>query len=414
MIQETTLVNGLRIITDFMPHTRSTSISLGVQVGSRNEQDNIAGVAHFIEHLLFKGTKNMPDPLQISETIEKTGGTLNAATEHESTIYWCKIVSDFTKQSLKLLFDMLQNSLFNPKSIELERHVIIEELNGVNDDPSSRTEAILDELMWPSTALGRDIAGTKETVTYISREEILNFLSTHYVGSNIVLSVAGQLKHDQVVDAAQQNSAKMSTGEKIEIPKIVSTQSSRQFRSEYRDTEQIHMSMGFPGVSRRDPDRYAVDLLCTILGEGMSSRLFNEIREKRGLAYDIGSGVLHFNDIGSIQVFAGLHKNKYEEAIDVIVSELDRCKYDVAESELNKVKSLVSGRLKLRLEDTRFVSGWNLSQELSSSEIRSPEDVLHNIEAVTVSDVTKVARKYMTYDRMNISVVGPVGETDLV
>ena len=412
MIQETTLVNGLRIITDFMPHTRSTSISLGVQVGSRNEQDNIAGVAHFIEHLLFKGTKDMPDPLQISETIEKTGGTLNAATEHESTIYWCKIVSDFTKQSLKLLFDMLQNSLFSPKSIELERHVIVEELNGVNDDPSSRTEAILDELMWPCTALGRDIAGTKETVTSISREEILNFLSTHYVGSNIVLSVAGQLKHDQVVDAAQQYSAKMSTGEKIEIPEIVSTQSSRQFRSEYRDTEQIHMSMGFPGVSRRDPDRYAVDLLCTILGEGMSSRLFNEIREKRGLAYDIG--VLHFNDIGSIQVFAGLHKNKYEEAIDVIVSELDRCKYDVAESELNKVKSLVSGRLKLRLEDTQFVSGWNLSQELSSSEIRSPEEVLRNIEAVTVSDVTKVARKYMTYDRMNISIVGPVGETSLV
>jgi predicted Zn-dependent peptidase len=356
----------------------------------------------------------MPDPLQISETIEKTGGTLNAATEHESTIYWCKIVSDFTKQSLELLFDMLQNSLFNPKSIELERHVIIEELNGVNDDPSSRAEAILDELMWPCTALGRDIAGTKETVTSISREEILNFLSTHYVGSNIVLSVAGQLKHDQVVDAAQQYSANMSTGEKIKIPEIVSTQSSRQFRSEYRDTEQIHMSMGFPGVSRRDPDRYAVDLLCTILGEGMSSRLFNEIREKRGLAYDIGSGVLHFNDIGSIQVFAGLHKNKYEEAIDVIVSELDRCKYDVAESELNKVKSLVSGRLKLRLEDTQFVSGWNLSQELSSSEIRSPEEVLRNIEAVTVSDVTKVARKYMTYDRMNISIVGPVGETSLV
>lgn len=414
MIQETTLANGLRIITDFMPHTRSTSISLGVQVGSRNEQDNIAGVAHFIEHLLFKGTKDMPDPLQISETIEKTGGTLNAATEHESTTYWCKIVSDFTKQSLKLLFDMLQNSLFNPKSIELERHVIIEELNGINDDPSSRTEAILDELMWPCTALGRDIAGTKETVTSMSREEILNFLSTHYVGSNIVLSVAGQLKHDQVVDAAQQYSAKMSTGEKIEIPEIVSTQSSRQFRSEYRDTEQIHMSMGFPGVSRRDPDRYAVDLLCTILGEGMSSRLFNEIREKRGLAYDIGSGVLHFDDIGSIQVFAGLHKNKYEEAIDVIVSELDRCKYDVAESELNKVKSLISGRLKLRLEDTQFVSGWNLSQELSRSEIRSPEDVLRDIEAVTVSDVTKVARKYMTHDRMNISIVGPVGETSLV
>ena len=167
-------------------------------------------------------------------------------------------------------------------------------------------------------------------------------------------------------------------------------------------------------MSRRDPDRYAVDLLCTILGEGMSSRLFNEIREKRGLAYDIGSGVSHFDDIGSIQVFAGLHKNKYEEAIDVIVSELDRCKYDIAESELNKVKSLITGRLKLRLEDTRFVSGWNLSQELSTSKIRSPEDVLRDIEAVTVSEVTKVARKYMTHDRMNISIVGPIGKTSLI
>tara|TARA_B100000315_G_C14526025_1_gene563863 strand:- start:984 stop:1508 length:525 start_codon:yes stop_codon:yes gene_type:complete len=174
------------------------------------------------------------------------------------------------------------------------------------------------------------------------------------------------------------------------------------------------MSMGFPGVGRRDPDRYAVDLLCTILGEGMSSRLFNEIREKRGLAYDIGSGVLHLDDIGSIQVFAGLHKNKYEEAIDVIVSELDRCKYDVPESELDKVKSLVSGRLKLRLEDTRFISGWNLSQELSSSEIRSPDEVLRDIQAVTVSDVTKVARKYMRHDRMNVSIVGPIREPSVI
>ncbi len=414
MIQQTTLANGLRVVTDSMPHTQSASISLGVQVGSRHEQDNIAGVAHFIEHLLFKGTKNMPDSLQISETIEQTGGTLNAATEHESTIYWCKIVSDFTKQSLNLLFDMLQNSLFQPKSIELERHVIIEELNGVNDDPSSRTEAILDELMWPCTALGRDIAGTKDTVTCMSREEILNFLSTHYVGSNIVLSVAGQLEHNQVVEAAQQYSAQMSTGEKVDTTEIISTQSSRRFRSEYRDTEQIHMSMGFPGVGRRDPDRYAVDLLCTILGEGMSSRLFNEIREKRGLAYDIGSGVLHLDDIGSIQVFAGLHKNKYEEAIDVIVSELDRCKYDVPESELDKVKSLVSGRLKLRFEDTRFISGWNLSQELSNSEIRSPDEVLRDIQAVTVSDVTKVARKYMRHDRMNVSIVGPIREPSVI
>ena len=150
-----------------------------------------------------------------------------------------------------------------------------------------------------------------------------------------------------------------------------------------------------------------------ILGEGMSSRLFNEIREKRGLAYDIGSGVLHFDDIGSIQIFAGLHKNKYEEAIDVIVSELDRCKNDITESELSKVKSLITGRLKLRLEDTRFVSGWNLSHELSSSEIRSPEDVLRDIEAVTVFDVTKVARKYMRHDRMNISIVGPIGKPGL-
>lgn len=410
-MHKTTLPNGIRVITQSMPHSNSTSIDLGIDVGSRHELEHLSGVSHFIEHLLFKGTENKPSAIEISETIEKTGGILNAATEHESTIYWCKVVATERTKGLELLLDMVQNSLFNPKEIELERHVIIEEINSVNDFPNSRADAMLDELMWEGDPLGRDIAGNKDSVASMSRIDIIDFMNSHYTGNNIVCSVAGRLEHDQMVESVERCTRSIIPGNKTFLPQVSSNQCFPKHRYEYRDTEQIHMSLGFPGVSRKSPDRYPVDLLAAILGEGMSSRLFSELREKRGLVYDIGSGTSHFHDTGVIHISAGLKKTEYLETIEIIFREIQRCMSDVNQGELDKIKSLFAGRLQLRLEDTKFVSGWNISHELAYGEALSPENVLALIKDVALDDVINVAHKYLSKQKANISLVGPIKDS---
>ena len=407
-MHKTTLPNGIRVITESMPHSNSTSIDLGIDVGSRHEPEPISGVSHFIEHLLFKGTENRPSPIKISETLERTGGILNAATEHESTIYWCKVIATEREKGLELLLDMVQNSLFNPKEIELERHVIIEEINSVNDFPNSRAEAILDELMWKGNSLGRDIAGNKSSVISMSRIDIIDFMKLHYTGNNIVCSVAGKLEHDQIVEIVERFTRSIDPGNKSHFPKISFDQCSPRHRNEYRDTEQVHMSLGFPGVNRQSPDRYPIDLLTAILGEGMSSRLFSELREKRGLVYDIGSEATHFHDTGAIHISAGLKKTEYLETIEVIFQEIERCMSDINQVELAKIKSLFAGRLQLRLEDTKFVSGWNISHELGHGDVLSPKNVLDLVKEVTLDDVIRVAHQYLSKQKANISLVGPI------
>lgn len=404
---KTTLTNGLRIITSEMPHTRSVSICVYIGVGSRYETPEQAGVSHYLEHMVFKGTKSRPEPQEISAVIERTGGILNAATEHESTVYWCKVAQPYFRESLELLLDILRNSLFEQDAIDKERMVVIEELNMVNDYPNYKVDALIDEMLWPEHPLGRDIGGSKESVNGISRQMMLDFMDEHYTPSNIVISVAGNVRHADVVDCAESSSKGWQDGPPSSWTPFVGAQQEPHSHVEYRKTEQVHMSIGLPGISLTHPDRYAIDLLSVILGEGMSSRLFVEVREKRALAYDVHSGVSHFLDTGAFVVTAGVDPKRVYDAVQTILEQIGSLCEVVPAEELDKAKRLSAGRLQLRMEDTRVVASWAGNQEILVGEIQELDDVISHLDAVTAEDLSRVANERLVTDKLNMAVVGP-------
>lgn len=405
--QKTTLDNGLRILTSEMPHTRSVSISLYVGVGSRYESDEEAGISHFIEHMLFKGTESRPTPQEISGVIEETGGIINAGTEHELTVYWCKVAHDYMKESIELFLDMVRNPTMEADSIEKERLVVIEELSMVNDYPNYKVDALIDEMLWPSHPLGRDIGGSKETVTGITRQMLVDHMTKHYTPSNIVISVAGNVSHEEVVDLIDSQCNGWKSAAANDWKPFETIQSVPVSQVEYRPTEQAHLSIAVPGYSMFHPDRYALDLLSVILGEGMSSRLFVEVREVKGLAYDVHSGVSHFLDTGAFVVSAGVDPTRIYEAVETILEQISSLKDAVTEEELNKAKQLSTGRLQLRMEDTRAVSSWMGSQEMLLGHVSDFDEVVEHVKGVSLDNALKVANEILVTDRLNMAVVGP-------
>ena len=412
--QLTTLDSGLRIVTSEMPHARSVCINLFVGVGSRYESPDRAGVSHFVEHLVFKGTERRPTAKEISGVVEGVGGVLNARTEQELTVYWSKVALDHCAEAIDLLFDMLRHSVYADEEIEKERLVVFEELNMVNDFPNQKVDALIDELLWPGHPLGRDIAGTRDSVASITRDVMLDHVSRYYTPSNIIVSVAGNVPHEQIVDQVVELSQDWSPHPVPGWEPFVHSQSAPQLRSEYRSTEQAHLSIAMPGLPMVHPDRYALDLLNVILGEGMSSRLFIEVRENRGLAYDVHSDVTHFRDCGAILISAGVDPKRIYTAVDTILAEVGRLREGVPEQELEKAKRLSAGRLTLRMEDTRVVAGWMGAQELLIGEILEPDEVVRRVDRVSSGDVRRVANDLIVTSGLNMAVVGPCrGKTRL-
>ena len=405
--RKTTLDNGMRVVTRAMPHTYSVSISVFVGVGSRYEPAERAGISHVVEHLVFKGTEKRPTPVEISGAVEGVGGAMNASTEHELTVYWCKVARQYMAEGLDLLVDMLRNSVFDPQEIERERLVVIEELKMVNDYPNMKVEALIDEMLWPDHPLGRDIVGNRDSLMAITREMVLVHASEYYSPSNIVISVAGNVEHDVVVRKVDALCDGWTPRTGPGWAPFASRQAEPRFRLAPRRTEQAHLSIALPGVSTTHPDRYAVDLLSVVLGEGMSSRLFVEIRENRGLAYDIHSGVLHFQDCGALIIGAGVEPKRVYAAVDTILAEVARLKDGIPEQELDKAKRLSTGLLMLRMEDTRAVSAWAGSQELLLGRVSEVDDVIESVNSVTPEEVLKVAGDLLVTERLNMAVVGP-------
>ncbi len=404
---KTVLPNGLRVVSCEMPHTRSVTISVFVGVGSRYEMDEEAGISHFVEHMVFKGTKSRPDPLQISSAIEGTGGVINAGTDEESTVYWCKVAQPHFADSLGLLFEMLRESLNRQEDLETERRVIHEELAMANDYPSARVDMLVDEMLWPDHPLGRDVGGTKESVDGITRDMLQEFMSKHYAPSRVVVSVAGNVPHAQVVEQAESLSGDWANVRSDVPTPVTHMQSESQLRLEYRKTEQTHLSVAFPGLPLDHPDINTLDMLGVILGEGMSSRLFVELREKRGLVYDVHSGGSRFMDTGSFVISAGVDPQKVYEAIPVALEQVASMRDGVPSDEVERTKRLMAGRLMLNMEDTRSVSSWMGSHELMIGKVPSVDDVIARLDAITSDDVCRVARELLREERLNLAVVGP-------
>jgi predicted Zn-dependent peptidase len=383
-----------------------------IGAGSRYELPEQAGLSHFVEHLCFKGTEKRPTAKEISETIDCVGGVLNGGTDKELTVYWVKVARPHFSTALDLLVDMLRNSKFDPGEMENERKVIIEELKMSMDSPQSRVDTIIDEVIWPDQALGRDVAGTKETVSSFNREIMLDYLPRLYLPGNTVISVTGDISHEEVVASVSKLMGDWPDGVPISWLSAENTQESPRLRSEQRKTEQVHFCLALRGLDNMHPDRFALDLLNVILGEGMSSRLFLELRERKGLAYDIHSHVSYYRDSGSLSVYAGVDPKKLESAIDAIIREIVSLRDEpVPEVELVKAKEMGKGRLMLRMEDTRSVAGWIGGQELLTNQIFTLDEVTEKVDAVTTGDIRNVARKLFLTSKINFALVGPVRST---
>jgi predicted Zn-dependent peptidase len=410
LYQKTTLDNGLRIITVNMPHTHSVCICIFIGVGSRYETEAEPGISHFIEHLLFKGTQKRPTAREVSGAIEGVGGILNGGTDKELTVYWCKVAQPHFSLALDVLVDMLLHSRFDTLDVEKERKVIIEEINMSKDSPSQWVSMLIDGLLWPNHPLGRDIAGSKESVAAITRDQMLGYLHRQYLPANSVVAIAGNVQHDEMVAALSQALGNWANQPERPGYSAYQPEPAQRLQVETRDIEQAHLCLALPGLSLLHPQRFTLDLLNVILGGGMSSRLFTEIRDKLGLAYSVHSYAEHFLDSGSVIVYAGVEPKNLETAIKAIVEQLSQLREQVPEAELSKAKELSKGRLLLRMEDSRSVAGWVGGQEVLSERILSVDEVIAIIDAITAEELKQLAQELMVGDQLRLAVVGPVAE----
>lgn len=406
--QKFTLDNGIRVLVTELPHTRSVTLTMYMATGARYESAALSGISHFIEHMLFKGTRKRPNAHDIAVAIESIGGYFNASTGHELTNYWVKVAYQHFDIGLDVLSDMLGASLFDANEVEKERRVIMEELRQTLDTPDELVFFDLDALMWLPHPLGRDVAGSPETVRAITRADMLEYLAQHYHANNLVVSVSGYVQAREIVpqlNAALHSLRPLPTET---FARFEMNQHAPRWHVRYKKTEQAHVAVATWAFDRNHPDRYAVTLLNTILGDGMSSRLFQEIREKRGMAYTVSTFGSALEDCGYLGCYAAVEPKNAVATLRAMLDEWGRLAAEpVPETELSKAKELIKGGLLLSMEDTHSIAGWYGRQEALRQTILTVDDVTAQIDAVTVEDIQRVARMLFRNDWLNLAVVGP-------
>jgi predicted Zn-dependent peptidase len=406
--ERTTLHNGLRLLTTQMPEMRSASIGFFFSVGSRYEQDEVAGVSHFIEHMLFKGSQRYPSARSISETIEGVGGVFNASTAKELTTYTARVPAEYLPTVLEVLADMVRHPLFDPVEVEKERSVIIEELSATHDDPQEWVGLLADEVMWPGLPLGRDDAGSIETVKQLQRRQMLEYLNTYYRPNSFVVSIAGNIDTQEVRQLTEKLFYDWEACETPAWTACLPPRNTPRVRMVRKETEQTNICLTTLGTSHTSPDYYTFLLINALLGDGMSSRLFQSIREEQGLAYDIGSYFTSYHETGNFVVSAGVDPSHTRETIYAIVSELTRlCDVSVPEEELERIKAYVRGGILLGLEGTQQVASWLGSQECLHNHVQDVNDMIVHLNAVTVQDIQRVARACFAPEWRRLAIVGP-------
>ncbi|HEV2475153.1 MAG TPA: pitrilysin family protein [Candidatus Dormibacteraeota bacterium] len=401
------LPGGARMIVEAMPERQSASVVLMFAGGSRLEDDRLAGVSHFIEHLYFKGTTRRPTSKEIADAIEGVGGFINASTDKELTAYWARVPSEHISLGLDVLFDIVTNSRLDPADVERERMVILEELRMYQDQPQDLVQNLFEELIWPGHPLGRDIAGTEESVSRIDRDDILEYADAHYRLPNLVIGAAGALDVSATIaDVARNLSLRP------DLDGVMSASSPGPLDGPHvlvrrRNTEQAHICLGTRAFSYLHKDRYAFDLMNTVLGEGMSSRLFLNIRERLGLAYDVHSFSQKHRDTGYLGIYIGVDPKKAVDAVNAVMAELrGLADAEVAAEELARAKEFTKGRLRLELETTNGVAFWLTYQESLLGEIKTIEEELALVDEVTAADVRLVAEEVLRAP-IQMSVIGP-------
>ncbi len=413
MFEQYQLKNNARVLLVPQTDTRSVTVLIMYPVGSRFETDKMAGVSHYIEHLMFKGTKKRKNTLTLTREIDRLGAEYNAFTSKEYTGYYIKVDSAFTDTALDILSDMLFHSTFDPKEMEREKGPIVEELRMYRDNPMMNIENIFEDLMYAGCPLGRDIGGTPETVMSFKRDEVLAFRDKFYTASNMTIVVAGKIDgrtKEKIVEyfGEEKNSGKPSSVFKPAI--FGSREKSKRLAIQKKQTDQVQLMLGWPGFHYTSKENPSVAIMSAILGGSMSSRLFIQIRERRGLAYHIKSDDEHFRDTGHVFIRAGLEAKNINKAIHVIGQEVEKLiTKGVTARELADAKTHIHGSLILSLEDSSTQASWYGKEALFDTRIRTPEERLAEINAVTQDDVQAAAKRVF---HMNETRVGIIGDVD--
>jgi predicted Zn-dependent peptidase len=406
--KQTTLSNGLRLLTTHIPGMRSASIAFFFSVGARYEQDAIAGISHFIEHMLFKGSRQYVSARAISEAIEGVGGNFNGSTGKELTSYTARVPGEHLPAVLHVLADMVRNPLFDAEEFEKERGVIIEELSATQDDPQEWVNLLIDEIMWPDLPLGRDDAGSIASVSGLQRQQLLDYFHTYYRPNSLVISVAGNIDQEQVIALVTDLFEDWEPGSRPQGSECYPPRNAKAVQMIKKETEQTNICLATLGASYASPDYYPLLLINGILGDGMSSRLFQTIREEQGLAYDIGSYFNSYYETGSLIVSAGVDPSHTQEVIEATITELERlCQEPVQNDELARIKAYVRGGILLGLEGTQQVASWLGSQECLYNRVWNIDEVLAKVDAVSVEDIQRVARICFAPEWRRLAIIGP-------
>ncbi len=406
--ETTTLPNGLRIVTTPIPTTQAASVNLFVGVGSRSEPQRLNGITHFLEHMVFKGTERRPDAVMIAQEIEGAGGTLNAYTNKEFTCYWNIVPYDRLATALDVTADMLLNSKLEQEEIDRERAVVQQELKRNHDNPGAWAGRLIGTAVYGPQPPGWDVGGTVELVEQMNRPDFLEHIATWYHPSNMVLSVAGNVTHEQVLKLAEPLFRDVPPGDVPEVQPYDPDVYGQQVVIDSRKVDQCSMYLGLPIFGRNDPDRFTLRILNDVLGAGMSSRLFREVRERRGLAYSVASGYGFLADAGVFTISAGVNRDRLSETIRVCLAEATRlCTELVPEDELRKAKDHSIGRFRLSLETAHSLGQRHGEMMITRGEIETIEHVVEQFERVTAEDVQALAKRLFANGRVHCAVVGP-------
>lgn len=405
MFQKVTLANNIHVLTERVPHVRSVALGFWVDVGSRDENSENNGVSHFIEHLLFKGTQKR-SAKQIAETLDAVGGQLNAFTTKEYTCYYARVLDEHFDLAFELLSDMLFGSTFDPADLDRERNVIIEEIKMYEDAPDELVHDIFAGSMWQGHALGRPIIGTAEVIARISRDKILEFYKTHYNPGNLVVTVAGNIEHEEVIrklrpvlEAGTGNS--LTRTMTAPLPK-------RDVVCRSKDTEQVHLCLGTPGLSLDHKKTYTFQIINTVLGGGLSSRLFQEIREQRGLVYSVYSYHSSYHDTGLFCIYAGLSKQNVDAVLELIFKQIKDIRANsITVEELQRAKDQLKGNLLLSLENVSTRMSRLGKSQLYLGKIIPPEEIVEKLNKVTIEDIQELAFEMLDPVNFSLATIGP-------
>jgi predicted Zn-dependent peptidase len=408
MFERTALPAGPRVISARLPGARSVSIAAYVLAGSRLETPAEAGVAHFMEHITFKGTARFPSTRAISEAIEGVGGSFNAATDRESTVYWVRVPRREATRAMDVLGELIVRPTLDDSEIDGERTVIVEEIRSYLDDPAEYAQILFQQAMFGDGALGREICGDEEGIRALPADTIRSFWRTTYRPANTVVAVAGDIGHESALELA---GTAFGTGNGVVpgyAPAPALPAGERALLRSRRDASQAQLIVGVPALRRDHPDAWILAVLNAVLGDGMSSRLFLSVREAKGLAYDVSSGLVDYADAGSLEVSAGVDPTRLPAALEAVLAELVRLRDEtVPADELAKAKAYLSGGLELRMDETRHLAAWIGGQEALHDKVLTLDEALAEVAAVSAEDIRRLAAELFVDAGLRLAVVAP-------